>query len=946
MRKRQYRSYRQNPAGYGMGRMRSAALNTAIIPIVTIVLTAPTVIDWLPSVAAGLPDRKVPPYDLTEQPAGQPPNSGVVDKAEHGSAPPVGLVEQHVVLHCDFGPTWDKNYDRWPDGWKRRRGPGYPHYLKVEVAPSAGSPAGRALQIHLNGGAAAVFAPAVAVAPEFDYVLEGRARADSVVRSAVFASLAFEDQQQQTLRLVRSKPIPASGRWESFRIGPVEPPCEEKCSAVIGFHVEPPDSLHPDLEGTVELGSVRLVRVPRVRVRLSRASGLYRCGEPIVATCSASGLACEDLSVHFLLEDIEGTEVASTVVPAVAETIPSALAEEKPNEAPEPAGTPRRFSATWKLPDLSPGYYRLRAHLAQQREIQAPRVVGLAVLDGGPLAADLQFGWTIAQSHLPLTCEEMAWVLRHSATGKLRCPAQALLGHSADNSLVQLLGNRQFRRANRQVVVVLEGLPDQLAKQFPGTESLLEVLVFPEEQWAETLEGYVRPIAPHVSWWQIGGDGSTQLVGYRRAAETLAAVERTLLKVSPSVQMGTVWDIAQPLPEQLGPPLCDFLVFHVPYQTTSTELAKRLAAIRRQQATVPLWVVLQPDPKHSTPPAQRAKKLIEKMIAARATSGTTAIFLPDVFDQRFGIIEPGGEVGPLLVAWHNAVRFLSGRYLGSISLPGGSNNMVFSRRTDAVMVVWNDTPAGTVSETLVLGSNVKQIDPWGRNLPVRSGPQGQQVVVGPVPTFVVGLNPYLVAWRQQCRLAPSTLPSIPGQSHTTILSIANVFTREISGSATITAPQGWLIEPSELRFRLLPGESTEQQLRITLPFDAACGLHPLSIDFSLQEVANGRFRVFRQIDVQPEGLHIQIDSHLNGQEQLQVTAEISNLSQRPLSLRCHLFVPGRRRSTQLVSNLQQGTKSITFRLDDGRKLIGQTLWLRVEQIGGSQVLNYRFTAAP
>lgn len=35
------------------------------------------------------------------------------------------------ILDCDFGPQWDRDFDGWPDGWNRLRGPEYPRYPKV-----------------------------------------------------------------------------------------------------------------------------------------------------------------------------------------------------------------------------------------------------------------------------------------------------------------------------------------------------------------------------------------------------------------------------------------------------------------------------------------------------------------------------------------------------------------------------------------------------------------------------------------------------------------------------------------------------------------------------------------------------------------------------------------------------------------------------------------------
>src|SRR5262245_12044666 len=62
------------------------------------------------------------------------------------------------VLHCDFEPETDKNFDDWPDGWTRRRGKGYPEYVKTRIVADGerpGSPGAGCLRIDLDGGMAA-----------------------------------------------------------------------------------------------------------------------------------------------------------------------------------------------------------------------------------------------------------------------------------------------------------------------------------------------------------------------------------------------------------------------------------------------------------------------------------------------------------------------------------------------------------------------------------------------------------------------------------------------------------------------------------------------------------------------------------------------------------------------------------------------------------------------
>jgi len=42
------------------------------------------------------------------------------------------------VFHCNFDQSSDANFDGWPDGWTRRRLPGYPSYVKIKIQPILG----------------------------------------------------------------------------------------------------------------------------------------------------------------------------------------------------------------------------------------------------------------------------------------------------------------------------------------------------------------------------------------------------------------------------------------------------------------------------------------------------------------------------------------------------------------------------------------------------------------------------------------------------------------------------------------------------------------------------------------------------------------------------------------------------------------------------------------
>ena len=61
----------------------------------------------------------------------------------------------------------------------------------------------------------------------------------------------------------------------------------------------------------------------------------------------------------------------------------------------------------------------------------------------------------------------------------------------------------------------------------------------------------------------------------------------------------------------------------------------------------------------------------------------------------------------------------------------------------------------------------------------------------------------------------------------------------------------------------------------------------------------------------------------------------------PVSFKCYLYVPGRKRMTQFVEDHGRGVDIKTFRLTGGEALLGETLYLRAEEVNGSRILNYR-----
>src|SRR3990172_7735230 len=73
---------------------------------------------------------------------------------------PVEQRGAETVYATGFEHDTDANFDDWPDVWTRRRGAGFPHYLRIGLADDPVGETSRCLRVELDGGAALLSSPA------------------------------------------------------------------------------------------------------------------------------------------------------------------------------------------------------------------------------------------------------------------------------------------------------------------------------------------------------------------------------------------------------------------------------------------------------------------------------------------------------------------------------------------------------------------------------------------------------------------------------------------------------------------------------------------------------------------------------------------------------------------------------------------------------------------
>ena len=121
------------------------------------------------------------------------------------------------IYRCDFSQSYDVNYDRWPDGWKRKKDPKHPAYLKIGIDDRSAVVGDRGLRMELDGRVAAVFTPTIEVSDQFSYVLKARLKTEGLRHDVAYCSVTFYDADHNPLATHLSARGPDTARrWVTF----------------------------------------------------------------------------------------------------------------------------------------------------------------------------------------------------------------------------------------------------------------------------------------------------------------------------------------------------------------------------------------------------------------------------------------------------------------------------------------------------------------------------------------------------------------------------------------------------------------------------------------------------------------------------------------------------------------------------------------------------------
>ncbi len=895
------------------------------------------------------------------------------------------LVSAGDVIACDFEEAADQDFDGWPDGWTRIRSESLPEFLKIGIVPEA-TETGKAkvpfaasgtnnhcLQIELNGGGAMITTPRRLISAQFSLLLTARIKSAGLKYDGAWIELTLLDAEGKVVQTHASAPLTECPDWQNITIGPLTTIEDQATSAVATLRVQPL-SKKEDLRGTVWFDDLRVMRLPRMQLSSNSPTGLFPRREIGPLTCSVSGIRVDKPSIRFELFDHRGERLAEAIetLSPTAETV--RLNRQAPQE-----GYAGQASWTPPIPDF--GFYRVQASLLAEGSSEAllDRSQTLAILRPLPARHGSEFGWSLHEGERPLAYGQVASLLAQAGVGWAKMPVWYDAKDTATADRIAWFAE-QLSIDGIELVGVLDQPPTELRAVFREQGRLPAASVFAEpELWQPAVGPVLTRLSLKVHWWQLGADGDASFVGYPQLEAKLSEIKRGMEQYGQQVRLGVNWRWIYDVPKRTGTKaipwsfLCqtsdptltaeELLTYlgHAegePVSPTASETAGKSAGLtlvsrstaagsgkqqpgNRRPVAARQWVLVEPLPSSDYSRDIRIRDFVLRMVACKMADAH-AIFLPSPFDELQGVMHSDGSPGALFVPWRTTAMLLGGAdYLGALPLPSGSAARLFAREGQAVMAVWNDTP---VTEYVNLGSEIELIDVWGRatkpELKEIEGRWLHELSVGPMPLFIMGLNEAAARWQAAAQFEDPRITSIIGREQHVVLHLKNTFSQAVSGELTLHAPRNWGFEARPLRFKIAEGEDLRLPIPVTLMPDASSGLQPVRLDF---DVGGLRFSVHRALQLGLDDVQVEITSRMkNGA--LLVEQHLTNLSSQPLSFQCVLFAPGRRRETRQVTNLGRDRASLVFVLPRGEDLVGQKLWLRVEEIGGARVLNYTPTA--
>jgi len=899
------------------------------------------------------------------------------------------------VEQWDFGADEDARRDGWPDGWTRQTGQDYPKFIPIAIYQNARSAEEKGeieglrrmasqcsvaweqrrwpwqvipervppsidkwlertvlnpyLRFQMDGGKAEVFSAPVAINTKSVYYLTASVQSASE-DFAASAQLRFLDENRKILFEVPTKSVSQTKGWQSIATDSQYAYRDDIRFVQVVLQVQPKSS--KAFRGELGFDNVRLYRTPRLGLSVNKPGQIYRLGEDVIATCTASGMKSEQSSIQLSLIDHNGDRVASVnkLLTQESSTSPHYVS----NRSSESGDTLKAYwngSCEWKIPSLEAGYYEIRTQFSKGRSGLFELEENFVVLpDNAQVKADSRFGWTLndkAKKVLDkLDSGQFVELVRQARVGKVKLPIWFDSKTAAEGREIAERVDR-LQLTGIACVGVIGSPPESIRSMFPRLNETETGSAFEHSALVQSyLEPVMRQMCSRISEFQLGWDNESDFAANPRIAATLEAIANLAKRYGQEPQI-----VASHSPSLPTPKLSTIDRWHL-YSSEPLTADETRQVLERKDSTehgskLP-WLSLNllRASRYSLP--VRVQDLTARMIAVTHYAGTasTTAWVTDPISTEVGMLDDDAGPREMFLPFRNVAGALAGaRHGGSLDIPSLSTNHLVLQGNQGRLIAWSTHES---MAQLYLGENVSGFDVWGRkvaieNINTRLGVE-QRFLVGRWPVILEGIDVYVAKWRMGVKIEEKRIDPIVGESQQLKIQFSNPFPKSVKGSIRVIAPS-ILAEEATASLELDANETASIAVQIQLRSYASTAISPVKLEFIMNTSNPVKFVVDQELQVGTEDFEFDPSYEIDEGGNLRLIIDVTNRLTTPISFDCMLLIPGRPRERTQISQLVERA-SRTLVLENAKELFGKTLWLRCEQIGTNRILNYPIEITP
>jgi len=440
-----------------------------------------------------------------------------------------------------------------------------------------------------------------------------------------------------------------------------------------------------------------------------------------------------------------------------------------------------------------------------------------------------------------------------------------------------------------------------------GSDGPLAMFATEPKTWDSILAPVLLRHGQRVRKWQLGSVDVPNVFFMADLPQLAAAAAVDLRNLAPRPQTILPWRLDQARRPQVKD-VAGYLI-DVPYAVHAENLAQHLAEWHRAPpAKVTLH--LREPPATQITQRDRVTDLVLRMLHGwEAGADGLAVSRPwtDAVQRRTGLLPD-----PLLGVFASVAHRLAGRrVVGRLDLGKGLECMIFNGPRGGMLAAWNrHAQRAEAKIDMYLGPSVQAVDVWGNRVDIPAVDGRHQWTLDRIPVFFEPIDPELALFRAAFVLDKPFIESLQ-MPHPRTATLANPWSRTISGHMYIIGPQKWQIEPRRCFFSIAAGQESRIPLQLVFPVSEVAGEKRLVAKFDFLAQQRYQIRLGAPMELGLEKVEfdasLAIEPGADGTaNDVVVTGLVTNRGDETLALYAFANLPGFPRQERIISRLRPG----------------------------------------